>query len=219
MPKSENKVKFGLKNVHYAMITQGEDGSITYGTPVAIPGAVNLSLAAQGESAEFYADDILYYATAANTGYQGDLEIARIPDSFRIDVLKEIKDPETGILYENAAAEPAPFALLFEFSGDKNATKHVMYHNTVTRPNVASGTTTNVKEPATDTMTLTAVPRADGIVKCSTTFSTPDATLANWYKAVNVPPDNLLEQGTAPAAPASVDAPAEAASVSTTKSK
>ncbi len=189
---AENKVKFGLKNVHYAPITVGADGNETIGTPVPIPGAVSLSLAAQGESAEFYADNILYYATAANTGYQGDLEVALIPESFRIDILKEVKDPTTGVLYENAAAEPAPFALLFEFDGDQNAVRHCMYHNTVTRPNVASSTTTTVKEPSTDAMTLTSVPRADGIVKASTTSSTPTETYNNWYKSVVIPPADLL---------------------------
>ena len=84
---AENKVKFGLKNVHYATITEGEDGTITYGTPKRLLGGVNLSLSAQGESSEFYADNILFYATAANTGYQGDLEVARIPQSFRQDIL------------------------------------------------------------------------------------------------------------------------------------
>ncbi len=195
---AENKVKFGLKNVHYATITEGEDGTITYGTPKRLLGGVNLSLSAQGESSEFYADDILFYATAANTGYQGDLEVARIPQSFREDILKDVVDPNTGVLYENAAAEPAHFALLFEFSGDQHAVRHVMYDCTVTRPSVASSTTTNVKEPVTDTMQITAVPRADGIVKGSTTDKTPTATYNSWFTAVVTPPANLLDP-TAPA--------------------
>ena len=58
-----NKVKFGLKNVHYAVVTETvTDGviSISYGTPKRIPGAVNLTLDAAGEPVEFYADDIVY---------------------------------------------------------------------------------------------------------------------------------------------------------------
>lgn len=193
---AENKVKFGLKNVYYSVITEGADGAVAYAPPKRILGGVNLSLAAQGETSEFYADDILFYATAANTGYQGDLEVARIPQSFREDVLKEVLDSETGVLYENAAAEPAHFALLFEFSGDVHAVRHVMYDCTVTRPSVASQTTTKVKGPNTDTMRITSVPRADGIVKGSTTDKTPAATYNGWFTNVVTPPANLLDPAT-----------------------
>ena len=54
-----NKIKYGLKNVYYAKITEGTGGTITYGTPVAIPGAVSMSLDAQGEISKFYADNIV----------------------------------------------------------------------------------------------------------------------------------------------------------------
>ena len=53
MPTNKaNKVKFGLKNVHYAMLTE-EGEEVTYGTPVRIPGAVNLSMDAQGDTSTF----------------------------------------------------------------------------------------------------------------------------------------------------------------------
>ena len=184
MATTENKVKYGLKNVHYAVLTPGEAGTVTFAKPVRIPGAVNLSLNAQGDETKFYADDMAYYVTTANDGYSGDLEIAVVPDSFRKDVLKETEDETDKVLLENAAAEPAHFALLFEFDGDQKATRHVLYSCACSRPGISSSTRTNAKTPSTDTLAITASPLSDGRVKAKTTASTPEEKYTAWYQKV-----------------------------------
>ena len=177
MPTTNNKVKFGIKNCFYAVATIADNGSATYANPVALKGAVSLSLEAQGENSPFYADDIVYYISSANSGYQGDLELALVPDSFKTDVLGYGTDANS-ILYEDADAEVKHFALIFEFSGDKHATRHVMYNCTATRPATGSTTKTESTEPQTESMTITAAPIYNAsldknIVKAS---CTPDQT-------------------------------------------
>ena len=108
-----NKVKYNLKNSHYAVQTVGDEGKITFSKPVPIRGSVSISLDAQGDISPFYADGIVFYKSAANNGYEGDLEVALLPESFRTDVLGEKLD-EKKVLIENADAKQAAFALLFE---------------------------------------------------------------------------------------------------------
>ena len=55
MSKKKNKVRFGLKNCYYAKATFDEDGNVTYGKPVRLPGAVSIGLDPEGESENFYA--------------------------------------------------------------------------------------------------------------------------------------------------------------------
>lgn len=152
-----NKVKFGLKSVHYAVITEGVGGAITYGIPKPIPGAVSMSLEPRGESAEFHADDVEYYKMNTNNGYEGDLEMALIPDSFRIDILGDIEDVN-GAIVENANAVVKNFALLGEMDGDKHKTRFVLYNVLANRPNFGSATTTATKEPQVETMAIVAMP-------------------------------------------------------------
>lgn len=179
-----NKVHFGLKNVHYAPITE-VDGKITYETPIRIPGAVSLTLDPRGDLAEFYADNMLYYSSASNDGYDATLSIASVPESFAVDALGEEKDVDDGVLTEKADAKQKPFALLFEFDGDVKATRHVLYNCTANRPTVSGETTTNTKEPQPNELTMIASARhTDYAVKTKTTEATSPEVYDAWYTAV-----------------------------------
>ena len=57
----KNKIRYGLKNVHYAKITKSDTGIITYEKPKPYKGAVSLTLDAEtGDATKFYADDEIY---------------------------------------------------------------------------------------------------------------------------------------------------------------
>lgn len=186
-----NKIKYGLKNVHYAIGSLQTNGSMTYTTPVPFSGAVSLSLEPQGDNSPFYADNIVYWVGASNTGYQGDLEIARVIDSFKKDVLGMINDGKS-VLVEDANAPAVHFALLFQFEGDDKATKHVMYNCTATRPSAAGNTKAESVEPQTESVTITATSVYNAtldadIVKAEANGDSDSTTYSNWFNTVYLP--------------------------------
>lgn len=188
---SKNKVKFNICNVHYAPITV-EEGVVTFATPVAMPGAVSISMDPTGEPESFYADGVEYYVINNNQGYEGDLELAMIPEAFRTDILKEESDANK-VLVENANSETGSFALLFEFDGDVKKIRHVMYNCSASRPTIESKTNEEDKEVQTETLTVKARPLANGYVKAKTGDSTTDTVYNNWYKAVYEASDTVTE--------------------------
>lgn len=186
-----NKIKYGLKNVYYAVATIAANGSATYGTPVAFPGAVSISLEPQGENTPFYADNITYWMGNGNNGYSGDLEMAMITDSFKTDVLGYLMDTKE-VMFEDKNAQAIHFALLFQFEGDDKATKHVFYNCTATRPNAEGETVGESVEPATETVTITATSIYDAtldkdIVKAEAGPASDSTVYAGWTSAVYLP--------------------------------
>jgi phi13 family phage major tail protein len=192
MANKKNKVKFNLKNAHYAMLSVAEDGTVSYGKPVPMPGSVSISLDANGEPENFYADGVAYYVINNNMGYDGDLELAMIPESFRTDALGERLD-DKGVLIENAEVELSSFALLFEFDGDQRHIRHVLYNCSASRPGIEGKTNEESREVQTETLTVKATPLAGGMVKAKTGDTTDAAVYEGWYTAVYMPaavPDN-----------------------------
>ena len=186
MPR-KNKVKFNIKNVHYAKLIKNEEtGAITFATPVAMPGAVSLSLDPNGEPSVFYADGYAYYTISNNQGYEGDLELAMVPESFRTDILKESLANNT-VLVEDATAETEAFALLFEFDGDVKQIRHVLYNCTAARPTIESSTNEEEIEVKTETLSIKAAPLSGGFVKARTSDTTSEAAYECWYSAVYLP--------------------------------
>lgn len=183
-----NKIRFGLKNVYYAKLTETVDsstGTVTYSyaTPKAWPGAVSMNLEPQGEVTNEYADDGIYYTFAQNSGYQGDFEYETMPEDFRENILGETVD-SNDVFVETSGGATNYFALMFEVNGDAHKSKKLFYKCSATRENVENSTTEDSIEATHGTITITSVARADMKVKASTGSNTDSTVVSGWYSAV-----------------------------------
>ena len=183
---SDNKVHYDLVDVHVAPLTI-EAGVVTYGSPKSLPGSISMDLAAQGNHSKLRADGQVYYQSYSNNGYEGNLNLAMVPDWFRKEYLGEVLDEADKVQIENAEAEHKPFALLYGFKGDAKRRRHVLYNCMAGRVGIKGENKENQKDPDTESLPLSAVPLPDGGVKASTTADTTEAVYKNWLTSVWMP--------------------------------
>ena len=188
---ANNKVKFNIKNVHFAK--KNEDGA--YDAPIKLPGAVSISLEAQGELEPFYADGIKYYVSSSNGGYEGDLEVALITYDIRKEILNEKLDAKS-VMIENAYSGTSQFALGFDIDGDVKTTRFWFYNCSATRPSTESATTEDTKEPSTDTITVSCAGDENGNIRAKTTDETTGEVFDKWYEEVYIPGDPASQPAT-----------------------
>ena len=186
---TENKVIYGLKNVHYSKMTINETGKVVYAKPTAIRGAVEISLESKTELVSFEADNEVYYSAPGTSSYEGTLTLAKVPDLFLVDILGEVLDATDGVQTEIDGAKTSNFALMFQFEGDNSGVRHLFYNCSASRPSVASKTG---KEIGTTELAFTASAKPaesandKSIVKAKTTGSTTTAVYNAWFDAVYV---------------------------------
>lgn len=196
------KVKFGLKNVNVFPLTETtseQTGAVTmsYGTGIKVPGAVNLTLDVdESEPEKFYADDGVYYVPAgASSGYTGNLEVAVIPDEVKLALMAFIKDA-SGVIVELAEAITKQFGMTFEISTDEKARRLIYYKCQFGRPSLAAATNTDTKTPQTDTAPITVLPTSRlfnlggeerAVISGYTNAETDTTVYNNWHTTPHLP--------------------------------
>lgn len=207
---ANKRIRFGIKNLHAAFITQGDTlSAVKYGDMMEIPGAKTMSLEPQGENLTENADDIDWFTQDINNGYSGTIEIEDTAegDAFIAQALGQTKE-ESGMLLEKATDEAAEFALLGEFTlagggaSAANGKRFCLFRCKASRLTIAgdtkAGTTITVN---TNTLTITALPRInDNYVKASCVST--DTCYSTWFDSVPEPTGIAAESVAAASAPA-----------------
>lgn len=185
-----NKVTFGLEQVHIAFYDSASPTPPAWKAPVALPGAVRLTVTPQGEESTFYADNGPYFVVTSNNGYTAELEVALAPDSVLAEMLGWEVDTN-GMLVEIANAQPKAFALLGQINGDEKNRRFVFYNCKASRSSKEHTTKGETTTPNTDTLSLVILPIEIGgkkVVKGVMELSTTNQTVYDgWFDAVVVP--------------------------------
>lgn len=158
------KVKFGLSNVHIAKRNVNESGAVSYETPKALKGAVELTLEPQGEQTEFFADNIKYYVVNTTNGYTGNLTVALVPDWFKKDFLGYIEDTDGNLVETNKVG--GEFGLMFQVETDEGNQKYAIFNCTCGKPTQEYSTVESTNEPKTASLAITMSGDTSGNYQC-----------------------------------------------------
>lgn len=104
-----DKISYGLRKCYYAKY----DNNGNYYAPVAMPGAIRLTLTPQSEIKKIKFRQVDRPFTVVDNGFVGKLEIVSLPGKFLTDIF-DYERLDNGILVERKQKELTKFALMFE---------------------------------------------------------------------------------------------------------
>lgn len=183
-----NRVNWGLAASAWGKITTDAQGNDVYGAPTMFLGNRQVNWDPAGDLVKVFADGTVIYTGRQNSGYTGSLELTNLDDDFAAWVLSEAVDSKN-VQFEEKEPTVNRFYLLWEWVQDAKNTRHVMYNITASRPSMSATTSGDgdSKTAQYRTLNLTAIPRADGVVKASTRVDVDNTVYENWFSAAYVP--------------------------------
>lgn len=179
-----NKVEFGLSNVHVGTYTVTA-GVVTLGAPVAVPGAVALTMESKSEENKFFADDIVYYTDFSDEGESGELTMALFPDTFKIAYLGYAQLDDGGVA-KISGAQTKSMYIAFEGKGDATKRRHILYNVSPGQIKRERKTIEGKKEVETEVLPISLTgDTVTGIVKVS--YNEGDTGYATLFTTAPVP--------------------------------
>lgn len=181
---SENKVEFGISNLHVGTYTEA-GSTITLGTPYHQEGSVSFSPDEQSDKTTFYADNIPYWSAYTGGTIEGDLEVARFDDAFKTQFLGYKTLTNGGLAQVKNATKPKVY-IAFQVEGDAESRRVILFNVSLGAITREYSTIEENPEPATETLATTAT-------GCSTNGVTQVV-----YKPGDTGYDTLFSAPTAP---------------------
>ena len=173
-----NKVMFGVSELHVGLYEVADNGTVTLGTPVKVPGTVNITMEAESEENAFYADNVKYWTGYSDNGYTGEIENALFDDTFKTTFMNYVTLDDGGIAQIRGEKNKTVY-FMFQGDGDDTNRRMIVYNVALGQINREYATTEDSIEPQTATLPFTVNgDNATGITKVSyTPTDTPYNTM------------------------------------------
>jgi len=185
-----NKVMFGVSELHIGTYDVADDGTVTLGSPMKVPGTVNITMEAESEESTFYADNIKYWTGYSDNGYTGEIENALFNDTFKTTFMNYIQLDDGGIAQIKGKKNKVVY-MMFQSDGDQENRRMIVYNVALGQINREYATIEDSIEPQTATLPFTVNgDNGTGITKVS--YAPGDATYETMF---TTPPTPALPAG------------------------
>ena len=185
MAADNNKVEFGLSNLYIGTYTVAADGTVTLGTPYHQKGAVSMSLDAESDSNDFYADNVKYWSGFTDNGFTGSIEVAKFDTDFKTQFLGYRTLTDGGVAQFKGATKPDVY-VCWQAEGDVESRRCIRYGVSLGAIGREYSTIDENKEPVTETIDITVTgDNGTGIVM--TSYKPADTGYATLFSNPPVP--------------------------------
>lgn len=178
-----NKYLFNLKRVHYAPVTVGEDGTLSFGAVTRLPGTTELTMELEQSSDKHFSEGLVYFVTTSSAGYKGELSIYNFDEKFEKEILG-MKEDTKKVLYEDMYAQPKEIALLFEVDGNEKAERHCLLRIKLSKPKYEYKTTTDKVDVPVLKLSYEGLTNEKGIGRIKTSKETDEQVYSKWFESV-----------------------------------
>jgi phi13 family phage major tail protein len=149
-----NKVELGISQLHICTYTVDDQGAVTLGTPYHQKGAISLSVDAETDSNDFYADNVKYWSGFSDNGFSGSIEVAKFDTDFKTQFLGYQTLTDGGVAAIKGSTKPN-VAIMFEVAGDVENRRVIMYNCALGAITREFSTIEESKEPVTESIDIT----------------------------------------------------------------